>query len=68
MDLIILNIVEEISKYFINYYFEANSQFGQIQFFFNKSGQLTYAQPKVLNAEVFPELCELITKMQENAS
>jgi hypothetical protein len=67
-NLSITNIVENTSNYYINYYFQSETQSGYIQFYFNKNLKFTKAIPKVLNSNNFDELVYLISNFQDNAS
>lgn len=61
IDLSITNIVENTSSYYINYYFQSETQSGYIQFYYDKNLRFTKAYPKVLNILGFDELCQLIS-------
>jgi tRNA A37 threonylcarbamoyladenosine biosynthesis protein TsaE len=62
LDLKISNIVEFIPQYYIKYNFKSETQFGYIQFYFNKNMQFTKAMVKVLDSDQFPGLQSLISK------
>lgn len=68
IDLSITNIVENTSGYYINYYFQSETQSGYIKFHFDKNLRFTKAYPKALNIIEFNELCQLISNFQDNAS
>lgn len=67
-DLSITNIVENTSSYYINYYFQSETQSGYIQFYHNKNLQFVKAFPRALNTTDFNELGHFISNFQENAS
>lgn len=67
-NLSITNIVENTSNYYINYYFQSETQSGYIQFYHNKNLQFVKAFPRALNTTDFNELGYLISNFQENAS
>jgi hypothetical protein len=62
LDLQISNIVEFIPQFYIKYYFKSETQFGYMQFHFNKNMQFTKAMVKVLGSNEFLELQSLISK------
>ena len=67
-DLSITNIVENTSNYYINYYFQSETQSGYIQFYYNKNLQFAKAFTRALNTTDFNELVHLISNFQEYAS
>jgi hypothetical protein len=67
-DLSITNIIENTSSYYINYYFQSETQSGYIQFYHNKNLQFAKAFPRALNTTDFNELGHFISNFQENAS
>ena len=65
LEIYISNIVESIEKNYINYYFISDNYYSNIQFYFNKEGNLTKALPKTNNIEKDIKFSNLLTKLKE---
>jgi hypothetical protein len=60
----ILNIDEQIEKYFVNYFFKTSGRVSYIQFYFKMNGQFTTAMPKSDLGTDDQLLNELIIKLK----
>ena len=65
LEIYISNIVESIENNYINYYFISDNYYSNIQFYFNKEGNLTKALPKTNNIEKDIKFSKLLTKLKE---
>lgn len=61
----ISNVVESIENNYINYYFISDNFYSNIQFYFNKEGNLTKALPKTNDIEKDIKFSNLLTKLKE---
>lgn len=64
-DIYISNIVESVNNNYINYYFISDNFYSNIQFYFNKDGNLTKALPKTNDIVNDIKFTSLLTKLEE---
>jgi hypothetical protein len=64
LEIDILNIDEQIEKYFVNYFFQTSGRVSYIQFYFKMNGQFTTAMPKSDLGTDDQLLNELIIKLK----
>ena len=64
--IIITNIEEKASNFFVNYYLKTDAKFAMIQFYFNQKGQLTRALPKSMSVGHDNMLENLLVKLKNH--
>lgn len=67
LDVVISGVKEYQSSYYVLYIFQTKTGFASLQFYFDKNGKITKAQPKAFQGEPTDSLTFLISKLAAHA-